>query len=339
MQSKSQVLIISLISLTVFTGCFLVSSQTTQAIGISPPAVINHQLSRGSHFEQRIYINQGNPQIPLRATANINVPEKIKDWITFKPGTEFIIPLVKLFPVFVEINVPADADFGGYGGEINISTQPEELKKGQVAISLGLTITLDLAVVEEEIIDFNFVSQEVKPMEDGWPVKLILTIDNRGNIGAKPEKVFLEVHNRRDGSFLGSGEVTSFNPSHVEPFKKSSIIAEFAIKLPEGLYWAQGKIYKTEDEIIEYKFPFDVLEEGALPREKPWLKWLLIGLGAVAFLGIVVWLWRKTSKKILALFSLIMRLRPSLKIKEKKAAKKKQVKKAKKVSKKDKFNI
>ncbi len=336
MELKSKIWLGSLFLLVVFTGCFLFSYQVVQAIGISPPAVINHHLLRGSHFQQRIYINQGDPKEALHATANINVPDNIKDWITLLPGTEFTISTTKLFPVFVVIDVPDDAELGNYGGEIKITTRPKELKEGQVSIGIGLAITLDLAVVEEEIINFSIENQRVQPMEEGWPVKLVLTIDNKGNTKAKPYKVFLEVYNRINGSFLGSGESSKCSPDYVESFKKGEIAVEFPVSLidlPVGLYWAQGKIYKSQDEIVEYKFPFEVLERGTLPRKNAWLKWLLIGLGGAAFLGLIAWSLRKVDKKTLAPLSFITRVRPSVKVKKKKTTLKKQAKVKKKVKK------
>ncbi|MFH1820410.1 MAG: hypothetical protein ABH805_00585 [Candidatus Nealsonbacteria bacterium] len=306
----------STLLLAIFVSCFLFVPKEVEALGISPPSVINHQLLRGTHFEETVYINQGDPKEVLQAVAKINVAEKMAGWVNLKPGNEFNIPITRLFPVIVAIDIPSDAELGSYEGEIRIITHPETQEEGQVTIGIGIVINLDLTVVEKEFVDFRFIGQSVRPMEEGWPVKLALAIDNKGNAGARPDKVFLEIYNRLDGSFLGSGEADKFSPSTAEPFKRSEIIAQFSINLPMGLYWAQGKIYKGE-EIIEYKIPFEVLEEGTLPREKSWPKWLIIVGAGILFLGAVVWFLIRIRGRILSFFGFIGRLRPTITIKEK----------------------
>lgn len=295
--------ITSLIAAVFLAGCFLYPLSVVKAIGISPPGVINHNLSKGSHFQQVIRINQGAPKEELSATVEMNVSDKWKDWITIEPGMEFTVPIVRFFPVTITIDVPLDARLGNYNGEILITTFPEKKEGAQVSVGMGLAIELDLSVVEEEIIDFSVSSGKVQPMEQGWPVKISFDIKNKGNTKAGPEKVLLEVYSRIDGKFWGSGEATEF-ARLVEPFQRGEVIAEFPIDLEPGLYWAQIKFYKSKDEILEHKVPFEVLEKGLVPVEidKSRVSRLIIGVGTGLLLLVIVVFLCKFGKKIFGAF-------------------------------------
>lgn len=273
---------IILILLTVFVGSFWFSSTEVQALGISPPLVRNHQLLRGSHFESTVYLSQGEPQA-LKGRLTLGVSDKIRNWITIQPSGEFDIPAVKLFPIKVIVDVPADAELGNYTGEIKITTQPANLEEGQVTIGIGAAIALDLRVAEKEIIDFSIIVAKVEPMEEGWPVRISFLINNKGNTAIKPQKVFLEVLSDLSGEFLWSGQTPNLNS--IESFQTGNSIAEFPVDLKAGSYRAQLKVYKTESEILEYQIPFRVLEKGTLPRPgKPWFFWPSLGIGALLFI-------------------------------------------------------
>src|SRR3989344_2812142 len=204
---KSSIILLSL--LAVFAGCFLFSSQTAQALGISPPWVKVPNLLKGSHFEKSVVIVQGDPKEPLRAEEQIKVPEKIRNWIIIKPRKEITIPQVRQFPVIVVIDVPQDAELGRYTGEIGITTSPEKKDGAQVTIGIGVVIDLDLEVTEEESIDWSVPLQKILPMEESWPVKISFTIDNKGNGRARPQKVVLGVfRDARGEKLVASGEDT-----------------------------------------------------------------------------------------------------------------------------------
>lgn len=292
-----------LISLLVTAGCFSVIPHPVLALGISPPWVINHDLLRGSHFEKIVHINQGAPKEPLSAKVDITeVPSEFKDWITIQPGLEFTVPVVQLFPVTVSIDVPPDAELKDYKGKIRITLLPEKKAGVQVTVGMAVGIDLDLKVVEKEVRLFNVALWGVKPMEEGWPVKIGFTIENKGNVEVLPFKARVEVYDEKRLKLFGSGEDTKLEG--VAAFTRGEIIGEFPIKLAEGFYWAKVKLYKDETEAIDYEGPFPVLRKGALGRQetKGKLSWWLKGIGITLALAVVVVLWLTIGRKIFAVF-------------------------------------
>ncbi|MEK7503539.1 MAG: hypothetical protein AAB577_00990, partial [Patescibacteria group bacterium] len=253
------------------------------------------------HFEKTVYITQGTPEDLLHAVAEINVPERMKSWITIQPGKEFTIPLVKLFPVTIIIDVPEDATPGGYGGEIRITTQPETAgAASSVSIGIGVAIELDLAVVEKEVIDYTVQNLDFIPMEEGWPIKIAFIIDNRGNAKVRPSRVSLEIYDSLGQQLLGSAEDTDL--TYVESFKRGNSLAEFPVNLAVGSYIGKVKVYKTEEEVTEFKFPFEVFKRGTLPQPPKSLAfWLSIAGGIVLLAGLIL-IMRKSGNNILARF-------------------------------------
>ena len=143
----------------------------------------NYELLKGSHFEKIVHINQGAPQEPLIAEVEVEA-EGFEHWITVKPGLKFTVPVVQLFPVTVVVDVPGDAQLGSYRGEIKIITSPAP-KEGEggarVSIGIGAAVALDLEVVEKKVIDWAIPLWDIKPLEEGWPIKVALIINNKGN--------------------------------------------------------------------------------------------------------------------------------------------------------------
>jgi len=263
--------------LIIFIGSFWFNPQKAQALGVSPPWVKSDRLLRGSHFEQIVYINQGDPKESLLAKAQINVPEEIKDWISINPGMEFTIPITRLFPLTVIVDIPQNAKLGRYAGEIKITTFPETKGAGQVAIGVGLAIALDFTVTDQALIDYEVAAWKIAPMEDRWPLKIAFILDNKGNARVRPQKVVARLEGRGTPS-LGPFEIEDWD--YVGPFQRGEIMAEFPIKLAEGPYSIKLQFYKTESEILEFKTSFDVLSKGTLPRPpKPWWFWASIGFG------------------------------------------------------------
>ena len=276
-------------------GCFLFFAFEVKALGVSPPWVRNYELLRGSHFEKIVHINQGAPQEPLIAEVEVDAAG-FEHWITVKPGLKFTVPVVQLFPVTVVVDVPEDAELGSYRGELKIITSPAP-KEGEggarVTIGIGAAVALDLEVVEKKIIDWAIPLWDIKPLEEGWPVKVALVINNKGNTRVRPLKVVLDIYNEERSSKIGSVEVSEID--YVEAFERREVVVEFPIDLEPAFYYAKVYVYKNENDVLELESLFEVLEKGALPVwSEAWFRWLVAAIIAlVIFLGLIFALRRK----------------------------------------------
>jgi hypothetical protein len=261
----------------ILTFFLLFFSQNALAgFGISPPFFRNDNLTRGSYFEEKIYLVRGDPVEDSKVTIMINVPGA-DSWIKIDKGTSFILPKgEKAVPILVSVQVPNDAPYGRYTGFMRITVEPKEVPPGQVGIALGARVEVDLNVAERKI--FNFIVRLVDFLdsEEGYkwlfffiPGKLTMrmTIENTGNLPVAPTKVHLDVYD-----MLKSKILESLNSAKIEgkvlPFKTDTVLAIFKTKLPKGSYWAKYKIYKDNDVVREGELVINIKERGSIPGYK-----------------------------------------------------------------------
>jgi hypothetical protein len=263
--------------LIILSFFLLLFSQTALAgFGISPPFFRSDNLTRGSYFEEKIYLVRGDPVEDSKVTITINVPGA-DNWIKIDKGTSFILPKgEKAVPILVSVQVPNDAPYGRYTGFMRITVEPKEVPPGQVGIALGARVEVDLNVTERKVFNFIVRTVEFFDSEEGYkwlfffvPGKLVMrvAIENTGNLPVVPTKVHLDIYD-----MLKSKILESLNSVKIEgkvlPFKTDNILAIFKTKLPKGNYWVKYKIYKDNDVVREGELVISVKERGSIPGYK-----------------------------------------------------------------------
>jgi len=240
---------------------------TWSGFGISHPRVWNDKLVPGSHFEQTITLTRSDPKEPVEITVETDAPE-IKDWIKIDRGEKFIYPAgQQQFPMTVIVDVPVNAGYGIYYGKMTIKAAPVG-PEGQVRVSLGSQADIKLRVSGEEFSDFKIRSIGIPDLEEGWPLKFVIQLENLGNVKVRPSKVHLDIYDNFHSQKLKSGEITQM--SWVDSFKVGHSEGKLAIDLKSGQYWADYEIYKDEEMIHGDKIRFNVHYPGTLVP-KPFL--------------------------------------------------------------------
>ncbi len=254
--------------------------------GVSPPKILNYHLLPGSHFEQTIYLVQSKPEKDLLAKIEIDAPE-IKDWISIEGGLEFTIPAgVQMFPLKVSVDVPSKAAFKSYSGKIWIKTASKAEEGGTVSVALGALISIDLAVSAEEVYGFIFRGLEILKAEEGRPIKVKISLQNTGNTRDRPTKIHLDVYDRYHDKVLYSGDAADLN--YIKPFTQGEVVGKFRAKLGIETYWAEVKVYKEDNILIEDKRVFQVVKRTGLLHKifSKWYSWMIlviIILAAIAY--------------------------------------------------------
>ena len=258
--------------------------------GVSPPYVRNDSLTRDSHYEKKLILVRGDAIEDLQATITIDVPTA-GAWISIDRGMEFILPKgEKQIPIIVSVDVPKDAAFGSYKGDMKIRTKPlTPLPEGGVSIILGLQIDVDLEVGKEEIVDFTVKGVSVADLEEGhkvwfWyipgKIKFSIKIENIGNVKASPSKVHINIYDAQEKELLESVETTKIEK--VNSFETKTVVAELPTKLPVGSYWVHFVIFKKDEVVNKGRLHLSILPYGTLPKEAK---------EATEFLGLNVWIW------------------------------------------------
>jgi len=243
--------------------CLLISTalEVKAGFGISPPRVWNDRLVPGSHFEQNIVLTRSNPSDPIEIMVEMDAPE-IENWISIDKGKNFTYPAgLEQFPIIVKIDVPEDAGYSTYYGKMTIKASPVGAK-GQVTVALGAVVDLKLRVSGEKFSDFKTRGVGISDLEEGWPLKFSVSLENLGNIRVRPSKVHLEIFDDYHQQKFKSGDIVQM--SWVESFKIGVSQGEMAVDLKAGQYWADYEVYKDEEKILEDRIRFYVYPPGTL---------------------------------------------------------------------------
>lgn len=223
--------------------------------GITPPYLDSDTLTRGSVFQQTIYLVRSDPSDDLQADLTTDVPGA-QAWISTDVGNSFIIPAGQTqMPITFTVNVPSNAPFQEYKGTIQIRTSPASTTAGGtgVSIALGAQIDVDLKVVDK-IYDFEVRGVRVADMEEGrvlWglffpgKISFYMTIKNTGNTNFGPTKVHFDIYDSQMDTLLESTDNTN-SIQQVAPFATAEVVAELPTRLPAGSYIAKYTIYKND---------------------------------------------------------------------------------------------
>jgi len=261
---------------------------TWAGFGISPPYVINNKLIPGSHYEQRIGLSRSDPDEDLQVKVTMDLPE-IESWISIDPGKEFIFPKgEKLIYMTVKVDVPEDAELKNYKGYIRVRVAPiEAIERGLIAVALGARIDVDLTVGKGEIFDFLVRLVDILDTKTkGWPlsyfnkIRILMKVENKGNIESSPTKVHLDVYDIYEKNILESSD--DIKLEKIKPFKIKEIFAEFPTKLEPDTYWGKVKIFKGDEISWEDKLLLTIEKVSFSTKD-----WIILGGSGIGLLIIL----------------------------------------------------
>ena len=289
----------------------LVADSTSAGFGITPPYVRNASLTRNSRYKQEILMVRSDPVEDLQGEITISVPGA-NDWITIDKGTEFILPKgEKKILINVNVNVPNDAEFGNYLGNIRIRVAPLTIPEpGTVGIALGAQVDVDLTVIDKEIINFRIQRIRVSDLDEGhkvlWmdfpgKIRFTMQIENTGNVPSAPRKIEFDLYDTK-GEELLEFTRNSNKLKKVDPFDIQDVVAQLPTHLKAGSYKVIYRIYKEELIAQEGNLNLSILPYGTIQdggygimglstQDKAILLSILIGI--LAALWIVIRLIRR----------------------------------------------
>ncbi len=306
MKKVSQILILVLLFI------FGLSQNAEAGFGISSPYVNNDRLVPGSHYEKEITLVRGDPYEDWNVKINVDVPNA-NDWFSVDWGKEFIMPKgERVKKVVIIVDVPENTRFGKYQGKITVTTSPIEIPYGIVSVALGAQVDVDLEVVKAEIFDFTVNSIKTVDIIEGhkwWlfnfptEIKLLMTIENLGNIWVAPSKVQIDLYDNNRKELLESVETTKMKK--VRPFGRGEISVDMQSSLKAGSYQAHFKIFKNDEIVNEGETHISIIPYVAVSlKDKEFLGlnlliWVGTGLVAIVGFGYCGYkYWKKKKKKI-----------------------------------------
>lgn len=233
---------------------FFVPRSLAAAFGIAPPWIINENLKPGSSFVYVIDLNTNDPsEEMLVKTEVLGAPEILK-WVTVQNQENLVMPVGQQHvPMYVEVKIPQDAKLGKYKGDISVTVMPKNKSNEDVAIYLGGRVSVQLQVINRDVVDYFVRSVSVEPIVSGQPLSLTYSIKNLGNVDIATLKTEAEITDYKTGAFVAKAAGDKlFNivpPQATADVKMSIPIPE----LPEGNYWVNIKAYKGNKVVYQNK--------------------------------------------------------------------------------------
>jgi hypothetical protein len=243
---------------------FIFPSTSYGAFGISPPFVHATHLVPGATYKQTIWLVQSNVDEDMRIQANLDVPERIRSWISLDKGFEFTIPKdTRQFPVELQINVPTDAALAVYNGTVSFTGAPSSA--GQVTIALGAQVSISMIVGDDIYRKISVPVVKILDIEEGWDPKAYVKLVNDGNVPEQFTGATFELLDQYGAVRLAFAQKNR-GFEEVAPFSSKEFTVDFPVGFHLGIgeYWGKVDFYQDENLIASQKTVFNVLKAGSL---------------------------------------------------------------------------
>jgi hypothetical protein len=232
-------------------------------LGVSPSKIGAENMLRGGHFEKQVYLSG----IPSGEKVSVQVEGNIKDWITTDKGDSFYFPKGQAsVPLTFMIDVPGDAANGIYGATAEISSGKESKDKGETSVSVisKVKVEITIKITGTQVREYTISSVSVPATEEGSPINVLVTIQNKGNVAAGPERMEFVVREKPEGEIIWHGNISDIKG--IMPYTTGISEITFQTGLPKGQYWAYAAFYDSDKQVQKHDSVLDIFEKGSLKK-------------------------------------------------------------------------
>lgn len=234
------------------------------AFGISPPFIHADKLVAGSRYNQTIYLVRDDASKDLSVMAQLDIAERVRDWVSIDKGFNFTIPAgTRQFPIVISVNAPKSAERVSYKGTIDFTGAPAQA--GQITIALGVQAIINIRVGDDIYREYLIPIVKTLDIEEGWNPRVFVKFQNDGNIPESLEAANFRLLNMYGGVTLAYTQKMRGFPE-TPPFTTKEYVIEFPIDFHLGLgqYWGDVQLFKDDKLLANQKATFQVLERGSL---------------------------------------------------------------------------
>jgi preprotein translocase subunit Sss1 len=245
--------------------------QSEAAFGTSPPWVKNDHMLPGTTFEQVIKLSRDDTSEEFKVTSRITGDKMLLKWITIQDEKDLVMKAGEsILPIKVIVNVPKQAAIRSYVGGIFVALAPSsgDGDGGEVAISLGAHIAVNITVTGDKITDYNVKSITADPLNEGDPLHLNVEVQNLGNTDIIEPPGQIDIYNSNNTDILKSLTFVPL-PEAVSPNETVKSVMVFKdLVLDPGDYWIVVKATKNDKVIYENRL-FEEVKAKVIPVITP----------------------------------------------------------------------
>ncbi|MBN1168842.1 hypothetical protein JXA63_03030 [Candidatus Woesebacteria bacterium] len=245
------------LSLAIFLiSLFVTASQAYASFGISPADLTFRNLIPGSSIERKFFLSRTDLSEDAEVVVETDV-EGANSWIDIEPGFSFIIPEgEKTKEMNVVVSVPKDAPLKSYTGFINVKTGSKTEGEG-VPIVNGVAVSVNLVTTLSEDLELLVRKIQIPNIFVGDPIKIVISVENLGNVAAVPDVVDLYVYDSSGNSVIRK---QLSNLPVIEPSQVKEYSLRVENDLPLGEYSAEILVKYKGKAIREERLVFSVTE-------------------------------------------------------------------------------
>ena len=248
---------------------FLCSSVQAPGLGVSPPSFTVPEALKGGEYECVITVsNTANDD----GSYEFRATEPGSEWITYyradDPETALTLLTIKgqsKEQVLLKIKVPNDAPNMDYTPTIYVRSIPAEAAEGEGAVAhaiVQIPVKGTIRVTGTQVLKGTVKSISTADTEIDYPVKIIVKLQNEGNVIAMPS---IAVQITKDGTPIDS---FVHDETGVKPGKTDTITVPWNTTGHEpGDYTASVTVSLADETLATEEVPFSILPRGTLTRK------------------------------------------------------------------------
>jgi hypothetical protein len=237
-----------------FIFFLFISISSVAAISVSPPRIVAQDLTRGSSYDDLIELSGMNPG----DSVDIAIDGPAAGWFIFDRGNSFIYPDEKSITLVVKAQVPVDAANGWHNATAKIRSRPESAageSGASMQVTTGVAVQLSVYVTGDQVRLFQINDVSLITGSD-QPVSILVTIDNKGNVLAKPDSLLIEFFDIVT-SAVAFSENISF-PDGAKPHVKEAVPLRSKGIVHRGTYRVVTTVYDRGSAIHRQESIVDV---------------------------------------------------------------------------------
>ena len=260
---------LSLWLVAVMAFVLLIPGALAVSFGVSPPWIVNENLKPGSNFVYVINLSTNEPSRDMLVHTEITGDPEVAQWLKIRDQENLVMPQgEKLFPLYVEVNVPQEAPLGKYEGDVSVTITPKDKEEeGEIAIRLGGHIAAQLDVIDYDVTDYWVKSVNLEPILAGKSsLNLNVTIKNLGNTTLSEIETNLDVLNHETKELVAQASGGKLSaPVYPHTMEERTL----SVPIPDlkaGKYWVDVNVLKDGQVSYQNQLYLDV--EGKVTSEE-----------------------------------------------------------------------
>lgn len=212
-------MVVVALALLVYTPGTLAS-----AFGVSPPRIVNSNIKACSNITYTIDLSSSDITEDMKVKLDLKGDEDLLNWINIKDEDKLLIkPNQHHLPMNVIISVPCDAKLGKYKGSISTVLDSRKSNESSINIQTGANISIDLNVVDYDVLDYSIKKMNVSDIFIGQNLGLSAVVKNLGNVDVNSIDTNIKISKDKSEDIIAELNTSNLAlPVHPNQIKETS---------------------------------------------------------------------------------------------------------------------